>query len=219
MLEFLEYNLVAKPKACVIWLHGLGADGYDFVPIMEQLELPASLAVRFVFPHAPKLSVTINGGLAMPAWFDIAEIDFNTKEDSVGINNTMQQINELVDAEIASGIPARNIVLAGFSQGGAIALYTGLRYPERLAGIMALSCYLPLALQLPLEASSANKDIPIMMAHGNYDPIVLIEWAKNSCKFLRDKNYQVAWHTYDMEHAVCNQEVADIKQFLLNILA
>jgi phospholipase/carboxylesterase len=207
-----------QARASVIWLHGLGASGHDFEPIVPELGLPDSAAIRFVFPHAPPQPVTINGGMVMPAWYDIVSADFTRHEDAAGIRRSQQRLEHLIAREQERGVPAGHIVLAGFSQGGAIALHTGLRYPQRLAGILALSTYLPLADTLGAEASPANHELPIFMAHGLYDPLVPIELARASCERLRQAGYDPEWHTYAMEHTVCAEEIRDIGQWLRRIL-
>jgi phospholipase/carboxylesterase len=207
-----------QATASVIWLHGLGASGHDFEPLVPELGLPESAAVRFVFPHAPPQPVTINGGLVMPAWYDIVSPDFTRQEDAAGIRRSQQHLERLIAREQERGVPASRIVLAGFSQGGAIALHTGLRCSQRLAGILALSAYLPLADTLNSEASPANRDVPIFMAHGLYDPIVPIELAQASCEYLRQAGYDPEWHAYAMEHTVCAEEIRDIGQWLRRIL-
>lgn len=204
--------------ASVIWLHGLGADGHDFAPIVAELQLPASLAVRFVLPHAPQRPVTINDGQIMPAWYDIRGMDFTATEDAEGIEHSRGQIEVLIVRERQRGVLPERIVLAGFSQGGAVALHTGLRHPERLAGILALSTYLPLADRLPTEAHPANTDTPIFMAHGLHDPIVPLPLAEASRRYLESLGYHIDWHTYPMEHSVCPEEIADIRAWLLRVL-
>ena len=204
--------------ASVIWLHGLGADGHDFAPIVAELALPETLAVRFVLPHAPQRPVTINNGYVMPAWYDIRGTDFTATEDAEGIERTRRHIEALIARERQRGVSAERIVLAGFSQGGAIALHTGLRHPERLAGILALSTYLPLADRLPHERHPANADTPIFMAHGRHDPIVPLPLADASRQRLEALGYAIEWHTYPMEHSVCPDEIADIRAWLLRIL-
>jgi phospholipase/carboxylesterase len=214
VLETLELETGPRPTAAVIWLHGLGADGYDFEPIVPELDLPATPAVRFVFPHAPMRPVTINAGAVMRAWYDVLSLEGVRREDDTGVRTSQAAVEELIAREAARGIPAARLVLAGFSQGGAIALQTGLRHTERLAGIMALSTYLPLASTLAAEASGANRDVPIFMAHGRYDSLIPIERATISREALRKAGYAVDWHDYPMEHAVCGEEIADIAAWL-----
>jgi phospholipase/carboxylesterase len=218
MLQTLELETGRQPTAAVIWLHGLGADGHDFEPIVPELDLPDALPVRFVFPHAPMQPVTINGGMVMRAWYDIYQLEGKRREDDTGVQASQAAVEELLAREKARGIPAGRIVLAGFSQGGAIALQTGLRHAERLAGVMALSTYLPLGDTLAAEASAANRDVPIFMAHGRFDPLILIERARASRKALEALGYRVEWRDYSMEHSVSAQEIADIAVWLRGVL-
>ncbi len=205
----------ADAEASVIWLHGLGADGHDFEPVVAELGLAG---VRFVLPHAPPRPVTINNGYVMPAWYDILGMDFTAAEDAAGIEQSRQRIEALIARERARGVPAGRLVLAGFSQGGAIALHTGLRHPEPLAGILALSTYLPLADRLPDERHPANADTPIFMAHGLHDPVVPLPLAEASRQRLETLGYRIEWHTYPMEHGVCSEEIADLRAWLLRVL-
>jgi phospholipase/carboxylesterase len=208
-----------SPVASVIWLHGLGADGHDFMPVVPQLDLPQDVGIRFVFPHAPVRSVTINNGYVMPAWYDVLSLDLRQEQDRDGIVQSQQQLEQLIENEIDQGIAAERIVLAGFSQGGAIALYTGLRYPKRLGGIMALSTYLPLADTTEAERAEVNNNIPIMMAHGAQDQTIVIEAGEESKQLLGQLGYEVSWHTYPMEHSVCAEEIGDISKWLSGVLA
>ena len=219
MLETLELETGPRPTAAVIWLHGLGADGYDFEPIVPELDLPAAPAVRFVFPHAPMRPITINGGAVMRGWYDVMSLEGVRREDDAGVRASQTSVDELIARELARGVPAARLILAGFSQGGAIALQTGLRHPERLAGIMALSTYLPLAATLAAEASAANRDVPIFMAHGRDDSLIPIERATISRETLRAAGYKLEWHDYAMEHAVCREEIEDIAAWLRRVLA
>ena len=219
MLETLEIETGPRPTAAVIWLHGLGADGYDFEPIVPELDLPAAPAVRFVFPHAPMRPITINGGAVMRGWYDVLSLEGVRREDDAGVRASQASVEELIAREMARGVPAARLVLAGFSQGGAIALQTALRQPERLAGIMALSTYLPLAATLTAEASAANRDVAIFMAHGRDDSLIPIERATISRDTLRAAGYKVEWHDYAMEHAVCREEIEDIAAWLRRVLA
>jgi phospholipase/carboxylesterase len=203
----------------VIWLHGLGADGYDFEPIVPELALPDTLPVRFVFPHAPMRPVTINGGAVMRAWYDVFNLEGVRREDDAGIRASQESVEALIAREHSRGVSASRLVLAGFSQGGAIALQTGLRHVDRLAGIMALSTYLPLVSTLTAEASAANRDVPIFMAHGRDDSLIAIERAAISRDLLRNAGYKVEWHEYAMEHAVCREEIDDVAGWLRRILA
>lgn len=217
LLPAVELQTGPNPTASIIWLHGLGADGNDFVPIVNELELPQR-PIRFVFPHAPVRPVTINGGLAMRAWYDVLGMDFVKREDEASVRESQALIEALIDNENARGIAARDIVLAGFSQGGGMALHTGLRYPERFAGIMALSAYVPLAATLASEASSANRDTPIFMAHGNGDPIIPIVLAGSSRQLLERLGYDVEWHEYGMAHSVVWDEIVDIGRWLTRVI-
>jgi phospholipase/carboxylesterase len=213
-METIEIESGPNPHASVIWLHGLGADGHDFEPIVPELRL--SKAVRFVFPHAPVRPVTINNGMRMRAWYDILQFG-GGPEDEKGLRESEGLLRKLIEAEKSRGIPAAKIVLAGFSQGGAIVLQTGLRYPERLAGIMALSTYLPLHENIS-EASQANRDVPIFMAHGAYDDIIPLRRAEQSRDVLMKSGFTVDWRTYPMPHSVCPEEIGHISQFLAKTL-
>lgn len=217
-LEAVELETAPAPRASVIWMHGLGADGHDFEPIVPALGLPEAPGVRFVFPHAPMRPVTINGGWVMRAWYDIRDDGGVRREDGPGVRTSQGQIEALIAREEARGVAAPRIVLAGFSQGGAMALHTGLRHPERLAGIMALSCSLPLADDAPAEASAASRGVPIFMAHGTADPVVPLARGARARDVLRQLGYQVDWREYSMPHAVCAEEVAHIGQWLRAVL-
>ncbi|MDA3920367.1 MAG: alpha/beta hydrolase fold domain-containing protein [Salinisphaera sp.] len=214
MLDCVEIQPPSAPDAAVIWLHGLGADGNDFRPIVSELGLAADHGVRFVFPNAPVRAVTVNNGMRMPAWYDIKGSAIADKQDRDGIEASAGQIGELIARERANGIDAARIVLAGFSQGGAVALHTGLRHRERLAGIMALSTYLPLADRLPMESTDANLDTSIFMAHGTDDPVVPISLGTTSRDMLASAGYHVDWHEYPMQHQVCMPEIGDIARWL-----
>lgn len=205
------------PHHSIIWLHGLGADGADFVPIAEEITLP--VAVRYIFPHAPKQPVTINGGFIMRAWYDIVSGDIGTRQDAAGIRGAQMEIEKFISQERARGIVPENIFLAGFSQGGAIALHTGLRHSEQLGGILALSTYLPLAASLQEEASGNSKNTPIFMAHGLSDPIVPYTLGKASKEILLQQGYSLDWHEYAMPHSVCQEEVEDIEAWLKTVLS
>jgi phospholipase/carboxylesterase len=218
VLESIEIETGPAPHASVIWMHGLGADGGDFVPIVDELELPRT-AIRFVFPHAPMRPVTINGGYVMRAWYDIVSADLGRREDEPGVRESSGQIEALIARENERGSPSARIVLAGFSQGGAIALFTGLRYAERLAGIMALSTYAPLLGKLTAERHVSNADTPIFMAHGTQDPIVALQSASTSRTALDAVGYQIDWREYPMPHSVCAEEVRDIGAWLRKVLA
>lgn len=217
-LETVELEAGANPRAAVIWLHGLGADGHDFEPIVPMLDLGPERSVRYVFPNAPPRPVTINGGMVMRAWYDILSIDREEQEDEAGIVASAAAIDNLIEREVSGGIDSRRIVLAGFSQGGAIALFTGLRHAAPLAGVLALSTYLPLADLVSAEASPANARLPIFMAHGNADDVVPINFARNSRKKLFQMGYDVRWTEYAMPHAVIPEEIEDIRTFLMQIL-
>jgi phospholipase/carboxylesterase len=215
LLDAIEIETTPTPKASIIWLHGLGADGHDFEPIVPELGLPKSTAVRFIFPHAPVRPVTINGGARMRAWYDVTP---DGQQDAGGIRVSQAHVEALIAREHTRGIAAGAIVLAGFSQGGAMALQTGLRHAERLAGILALSAYLPLPDTLAHEASAANRDLPIFMAHGTQDPVIPLSWAKRSRDLLVGLGYAAEWHEYPMPHSVCAEEIADIGHWLGRIL-
>jgi phospholipase/carboxylesterase len=216
-LESIEVETGKNPGAAVIWLHGLGADGHDFEPVVPELQLPAKLPVRFIFPHAPQRPVTINMGMRMRAWYDILQLGGGA-EDEAGIREAQGLLEKLIAAQKQRGIPARRIVLAGFSQGGAIVLQTALRHPERLAGVMALSTYLPLQEKLDQERNAMNNDLPVFMAHGAYDNMIPMFRAAQSRDALKDLGYAVEWREYPMPHSVCPEELGDIAAFLLRIL-
>lgn len=213
-LQCVELQTTERPGASVIWLHGLGADGYDFVPIVRELESLGAPAVRYVFPHAPMIPVTLNGGYVMRAWYDIAGTDLVRREDDAGIRASQRAVEALIAREVERGVARQRIVLAGFSQGAAITLQTGLRQPEPLAGLMALSGYLPLADALPAERAERSARVPILMAHGTSDPVVPIERATASRDRLLELGYAVQWHEYPMQHAVSAEELQDIAAFL-----
>jgi phospholipase/carboxylesterase len=214
----IEIETGRNPRFAVIWMHGLGADGNDFVPIVDELSLPPG-PIRFVFPHAPLQPVTINGGYVMRAWYDIGYQDLALKEDEKGVRESQRTIEQLIEREITRDIPAGRIALAGFSQGGAIALQTALRHPARLAGVLALSTYLPLPDKLVFERSEANEDLPIFMAHGIEDPIVPLKLAQSSCTRLLTAGYPVEWHEYSMTHTVSREEMGDIGKWMQRVLA
>jgi phospholipase/carboxylesterase len=220
ILPHISLETAPAPNHSIIWLHGLGADGEDFVPIAEQLDLP--FPVRYIFPHAPMRPVTINGGYVMRAWYDIviaaasAEISANigTQEDADGIRESRAAIENLISQERQRGIAAKNIFLAGFSQGGAVVLYTGLRHKESLGGILALSSYLPLRQSMQAEAAANARFTPIFMAHGTVDPVIPHAFGQASADELLGQGYQVEWHSYAMPHSVCPEEIRDIEQWL-----
>ncbi|MEO8008621.1 MAG: alpha/beta hydrolase [Betaproteobacteria bacterium] len=216
-LQTIEIETKPKPSHSVIWLHGLGADGNDFVPIVQELSLPP-LGIRFVFPHAPMRPVTINGGFVMRAWYDIANQDLGMKEDEQGLRQSQRMIEELIAKQASRGVPLSRIVVAGFSQGGVIALQTGLRQPERLAGVMSLSAYLPLTSTIGKERNAANNDVPIFMGHGVTDNIVPLPLGTGSRDRLLKLGYDVDWHQYPMPHSVCAEELEDISAWLARVL-
>ena len=219
MLDCITLEPDSPATACVIWMHGLGADGNDFVPIVPELNLPAGNGVRFVFPNAPTMPVTINGGYVMRAWYDIVAAELDKRADEAGVRRSQALIEELIADQRSNGIAADRILLAGFSQGGVIALQTGLRHKERLAGIMALSTYLACADSLGVEASAANRQIPLFMVHGSVDPVIPVTLAKLSKARLETHGYHVEWHEYGMPHSVCAEEIDDIAAFLKRVLA
>jgi phospholipase/carboxylesterase len=216
LLETVEMETAPAPRASVVWMHGLGADGHDFEPIVPELGL--AVPGRFVFPHAPMRAVTINNGAVMRAWYDVRGVGGERREDAEGVRASQRQIEALVARERARGIETTRVVLAGFSQGGAMALHTGLRHPERLAGILALSCFLPLADTLAVEATPANRDVPIFMAHGAYDDLIPMARARRAYDLLVSLGWPVEWHDYPMPHAVCAEEIADVSAWLAKVL-
>lgn len=219
LLDCVEAGARDNATASVIWLHGLGADGHDFEPIVPELHLPRELSVRFIFPHAPVQPVTLNGGMSMRAWYDILALSGDARQDAEGIRAAATHVHRLIARENDRGVPTRRIVLAGFSQGGAVALHTGLRHPERLAGIMGLSTYLPLADTLADERSAANSDTPMFMAHGTQDPVLAFELGQRSREHLEAMGYTLEWHEYPMEHAVCPPEIQAVSSWLQQVLA
>jgi len=218
MLETIEVETNPEPNAAVIWLHGLGADGHDFEPIVPEIVRPGERAWRFVFPNAPVRPVTINGGMAMRAWYDLKGLDRRAAEDVAGFRDTDALVRQLIAKEVARGIPTNRVVLAGFSQGGAVSLYTVPRYPDKLAGVLALSCYLPRESTFLAERAPANDATPIFMAHGRADTVLTMSLGTQSRDFLKAQGYIVEWHDYPMAHAVCAAEIADIREFLFRIL-
>jgi phospholipase/carboxylesterase len=218
MLETIEVETAAKPNAAVIWLHGLGADGHDFEPIVPEIVRRAERAWRFVFPNAPVRPVTINGGMSMRAWYDLKGLDRKAAEDVTGFRDTDVQIRQLIAKEGERGIPTNRIVLAGFSQGGAVTLYTVPRFPEKLAGVLALSGYLPRESSFSAERVPANNGTPIFMAHGQEDTVLPMGLGVQSRDFLKAQGYSVEWHDYPMAHAVCAAEIADVREFLFRVL-
>jgi len=219
LLDAVEIETSPTPTASIVWMHGLGADGHDFVDVVPELHLPARPGVRFVFPHAPMRPVTINGGYVMRAWYDIRDDSGVRREDAGGVRASQKAIEALIEREKARGVPAASIVLAGFSQGGAMALHAGLRHAERLAGVMALSCSLPLADTVAAEGAPANRDVPIFMAHGTHDPMIPMARARRAYETLMGLGYRVEWHEYPMPHSVCAEEIADITVWLGKVFA
>jgi phospholipase/carboxylesterase len=212
----IEICLSQNPSASVIWLHGLGADGHDFVPVVEMLNLAD---VRFILPHAPYQKITLNHGYEMRAWYDLYGLNTHDKQDAAGIAASQSFISQLIARENQRGIASHRIVLAGFSQGGAIALYTAVRHEQALAGVLALSTYLPLKANLAAEKQQANQHIPIFMAHGVNDDVITLNTARDSRDALMAQDYAVDWHEYAMPHSVCNAEIQDISAFLVHVLS
>lgn len=210
-----ELPTINNATATAIWLHGLGADGHDFEPVVEMLNLPH---IKFILPHAPYRPVTFNNGYEMRAWYDIFGLQPDSLQDEVGINSMQDTINSMIEAEIARGIPSQRILLAGFSQGGAMALHTATRFDQPLAGVLALSTYLPLKNQLKEKQHPANKHLPIWMAHGRHDSVITLATAQSSQQTLEAAGYEVEWHEYEMPHSVCEEEINDIRDFLLRVL-
>ncbi|WP_299075054.1 alpha/beta hydrolase-fold protein [uncultured Paraglaciecola sp.] len=218
-LPYVEVNPKSNIKATVIWLHGLGDSGNGFAPIVPELKLPEELGIRFVFPHAPIRPVTINNGMTMRAWYDITSLDFNHRADSQGVNESSTFVKALIEQEVANGVPANKIVLAGFSQGGVIALNLGTRLEHSLAGIMSMSSYMSEPEKLGEAAHDANKHTPIFIAHGTHDDVVPIFMGNAAFKVLESNSYQVTWHEYPMQHNVCNQQLNDISAWLQDKLS
>lgn len=218
-LNAIELETGEKPDAAVIWLHGLGADGNDFVPIVQQFNLPTDLAIRFIFPNAPIRPITINQGIEMPGWYDITSLSIVDREDVDGIRESSEAIHQICKQQEEQGIDSTRIILAGFSQGGAIALHCGLRYPRPVAGIMALSTYLPQCAATDTSETTINRTVPVFMAHGLQDDVVALSYGKQSCERLQSAGYKVSWHEYPMAHSVCMEEIQDIKNWLLDCLA
>lgn len=212
-------NPPESATACIIWLHGLGADGHDFEPIVPELPEAVTQTTRFIFPHAPRRPISINGGMMMRGWYDVIAMDLTVKQDVVGTVHSQQIINEYIDQQIKAGIASKKIILAGFSQGGAIALYTGLRYSQPLGGILALSTYLPLAEKTADEIHSANRSVEIFMGHGEFDPVIPVKHGEKSCAHLQELGYHVEWHSYPMQHSVNAAEITDLGRWLKQRLA
>jgi len=215
-LQTIQIDTQNNPDCCVIWLHGLGANGHDFEPIVGELNLPTSIRARFIFPHAPIQAVSLNNGVQMPAWYDIYGLEMNSQEDNKGIANITEEIHALIQQQIDAGISADNIVLAGFSQGGALTLYAGLSYPRPLAGLMALSCYLPLREQIESYAKNTTRELPIFMAHGNLDDVVPLAFAQLAKELLQAQGFSITWHDYSCAHTVCAEEIQDIRDYLIS---
>lgn len=218
LLDTIELESAPEPTVAVIWMHGLGADGNDFVPIVKELNLKGCPGIRFVFPHAATMPVTINGGYVMRAWYDILGTDIAKREDEAGLRVSQARIEQLIEREKARGIPAHRIILAGFSQGCAMALQVGLRHPENLAGLLCLSGYVPLRDVIAEERHGANQQTPIYMAHGRADPVIPLQRAEQSRDLLLELGYQVEWHEYMMQHSVCEEEINDVSAWLQGVL-
>ena len=217
-LPAVEINPGSEVKSSIIWLHGLGASGHDFEAIVPELNVPEAMGLRFVFPHAPEMPVTINGGHVMPAWYDIAIPEFFQQEDEVGIRASAQLLEDMIAYEIEQGVPENKIILAGFSQGGAIALHAGLRYGGQLAGILALSTYLPLRDSVQYEQSQTSRSIPIMIMHGTEDTVVPVVQAEQSHDLMKKLGYQVEWCSYNMPHTVCVEQINDVADWIKKVL-
>ncbi|SDK81790.1 phospholipase/carboxylesterase [Methylophilus rhizosphaerae] len=215
MLEHLTINQQGHETATIFWLHGLGADGHDFAPIVHLLDLQH---IKFILPHAPYRPVTLNNGYEMRAWYDIVGLQPDSPQDETGIRSMQSILNAMIENEIVRGIPSQRILLAGFSQGGAMALHTATRFEKPLAGVLALSTYLPLKNQLQSDQQVANKHLPIWMAHGRFDQVIALSTAQSSRDVLETAGYPLTWHEYDMPHSVCDEEISDIRNFLLTVL-
>ena len=218
LLEAITIETGANPDASVIWMHGLGDDGKGWSEVVPALNLPQSLAVRFIFPHAPVIAVTINNGMRMRAWYDIRQANLSERADLEGVRTARAHVDALIAREVSRGIAARRVILAGFSQGGAIALYAGVRYAERLGGVIGLSTYLVGFDRVAAEASAANRDVPIFMAHGTHDDVVQLAWAERSRDALRAGGWDVEWHTYPIEHSAVIDEIVVAGKFLVKVL-
>lgn len=217
-LKFIEVETAPKPTASVIWMHGLGADGSDFVPIIRELDLTGCPAIRFIFPHAPMMQVTINNGYTMRAWYDVLSRDFVSNDDDKTLRSSQALVEQLIAHEKARGIAADKIVLGGFSQGGAMTLQTGLRHPEKLAGLMVLSSYLPLSHLVEKERNPANQNTSIFMVHGIDDQVIDFDYAKQSSDTLESLGYPVEWHEYPMPHSLCREEIDDLSAWFQRVL-
>jgi len=218
MIDAVQVEPQKTANAVVIWLHGLGADGHDFEPVIPHLNLPSTLNIRFIFPHAPVQPVTCNNGMAMRSWYDILELSELRKINEQDLINATASIDQVIEHQMQSGIPSEKILLVGFSQGGAVALHTGLRFSSKLAGILALSTYMPRADAIPTEAAEANRNITIHMAHGDHDDMVTPSASKQAFADLKDNQYNVTWDNYSMGHELCLQEIRDIGRWMTNLL-
>lgn len=218
MLDYIEREFGEGPKFSVIWLHGLGADGHDFEPIVPDLNLPTDVSIRFIFPHAPQQPVTINGGMVMRAWYDILSMEIAREIDEAGIERSAREVRTLVEREIERGVDSGRILLAGFSQGGAIALHTGLLFDRSLLGILALSTYVPLPQRVSNHENNSNRSLPVFMGHGTHDPIVPMQLGQQSYEHLKSEGYKVEWHTYPMEHSVSMEEIRDVGLWITQLL-
>lgn len=214
-LSIIQLDTQTEPDCAVIWLHGLGANGHDFEPIVEQLNLPKSVRARFIFPHAPIQAVSLNNGMRTPAWYDVYGLNLDSQEDATGIRAINVEIAALIDQQVAAGIAVNRIVLAGFSQGGALTLYAGLSYPHRLAGLLAMSCYLPLRQQLQQYAAHTDLLLPIFLAHGCHDDVVPLNFAQCARELLDAFGFDIYWREYPCAHTVCAEEIVDIHTWLL----
>ena len=217
-LEYIEINPSAPPAYVVIWLHGLGADGHDFEALVPELQMPDTLPIRYVFPHAPQRSITVNMGMVMRGWYDIVEPDLSRNVDHQGIEDSAAHLTSLIDREIAAGMPSDRIVLAGFSQGGVIVLHAGLRFGSPLAGILALSTYCPTLASLGQEKSSANQRIPMMMAHGRHDPLIPVTLGETARDGLLEFDYPVQWYEYPIAHELCLEEIQQVRSWMLEVM-
>ncbi len=214
LLQTVEVSTGERPDFSIIWLHGLGADGHDFEPVVPMLGLPPGASIRFVFPHAPVRPVTLNGGMPMRAWYDIKNLTDGRNQDEAGVEASAAAVRALMAREVERGVPVSRQMIAGFSQGGAMALHVALRFPERLAGLVALSSYLLFSDRLEAEASDANRDLPTFIAHGTQDPVVAYEFGARSARYLETLGYPVQWHSYPMPHSVSPEELVDIGRFI-----
>jgi len=218
LLDAVEIETASGPDASVIWMHGLGDDGKGWSEVVPALNLPKSLAIRFIFPHAPVIAVTINNGMRMRAWYDIRQANLNERADVDGVRRSQAHVEALVTREMTRGVAPRRVLLAGFSQGGGIALYAGVRLTERLGGLIGLSTYLIGADRVVAEASAANRDVPVFMAHGTYDPVVQLAWAERSRDALRAGGWPVEWHAYPVEHSAVIEEIVAVGEFIVKTL-